>query len=293
MTYRVELSSTPWETAYNFDGIQSGKMVKAPIQLGNPAWILAWAMNGRRERFKDIRVRKAIDLAYDFEWMNKNFTQNLYARTNSYFANSKLAATGLPSVKELELLDPWRASLPPELFTQEYKAPQTDGTGNNRAGLLEAMKLLKKAGWQVQGGKLTNTATGKIFVAEFLVTDTLMERAVQPHLSALKRLGIDASVRRVDASQFVARLTNHDYDITILRLPQYPLPTRSLKDYWGSASANRPGTLNFAAIQNPAVDAMLDIIATTNDEAEYWQPTGNCSVQVLPVSNVLWHPSHQ
>lgn len=270
ITYRVELSSTLWATGYNFDGIETGEMLKAPIQLGNPAWILAWAMNGRRERFKDIRVREAIDIAYDFEWMNKNFTQNLYARSNSYFANSKLAASGLPSVKELELLEPWRASLPPELFTQEYKAPQTDGSGNNRAGLLKAMNLLKEAGWLVKNGKLVNAETGKVFVAEFLVTDTLMERAVQAHLAALKRLGIDASVRRVDASQFMARLTNHDYDITILRLPQYPLPTRSLKDYWGSASAYRPGTLNFAAIQNPAIDAMLDIIATTNDKAEYF-----------------------
>lgn len=270
ITFRVELSSTLWATGYAFDAVKSGAIVKAPIKLGNPAWILAWAPNGRRERFQDVRVRKAIDLAYDFEWMNKNFTQNLYARSNSYFANSSLGASGLPSPKELELLEPWRASLPPQLFTQEYQPNRTDGSGNNRKGLLKAMNLLEDAGWHVTDGKLTNAKTGQVFVAEFLVTDTLMERAVQPHLASLRRLGMDASVRRVDASQFMARLTNHDYDITIMRLPQYPLPTRSLKDYWGSASADRPGTYNFAAIKNPAIDAMLDIIATTDNEEDYF-----------------------
>lgn len=268
--FRVELSSALWAKGYNFNAIESGDIVQAPIQLANPAWILSWAMNGRLKKYQDIRVRKAIDLAYDFEWMNKNFTHGLYARTNSYFANSSHAQTGVPAGRELELLEPWRASLPPELFLREYKARETDGSGNNRAGLLEAMNLLKEAGWEVKSGKLTHTATGEVFTAELLMQDTLIERIAGPHVSALKKLGIDASVRKVDTSQYIARLTNFDYDISIVRLAQYPLPTRSLKDYWGSASADRPGTLNVAAIKNPAVDAMLDIIATTDIEEDYF-----------------------
>lgn len=270
INYRLELSSALWATGYDFDAVANGDIVKTTIRTEDPAVILAWGINNRRDRFKDVRVRQAIDLAFDFSWVNKNFFFGLYERSNSYFANSSLGASGVPTGVELRLLEPWRASLPPELFEREYRAPETNGSGNNRAALLEAIELLKAAGWDVKDGKLTNRETGNLFTLEFLVNNALMERSAAPYIKSLKRLGIDASVRLVDSSQYAARTQRYDFDMMVVYLPQASLPTRSLKGFWGSESASYEGSLNYSGISDPALDAMLDVVATANDPEEYY-----------------------
>lgn len=270
VNYRLELSAALWAKGYNFEAMRNGDMIKNPARTEDPATILAWGFNLRREKFQDVRVRKAFNLAFDFEWFNKNFYFGNYARSDSYFANSTLGATGLPSPGEIKLLEPWRESLPPEVFTEEFKGPMTDGTGNNRKYLVEAAKLLREAGWIVEGGVLKNSVTGEPFKAEFLVNNTLMERAAGPYLASLKKLGIQAEVRRVDSTQLFSRLQVFDFDVTVIFLGQNSLPTRGLRSYWGSETAKAPGSYNFGGISNPAVDAMLETIATTNSQEEYF-----------------------
>lgn len=293
INYRLELSSALWAKGYGFDAVTSGDVTKTVVKTEDPAVILAWGINNRRNKFSDVRVRRAIDLAMDFSWMNKNFFFGLYERSNSYFANSPLAARGTPQGKELELLEPWRASLPPELFEREYKAPETNGSGNNRAALLEAVNLLKAAGWQVKDGKLTNDETGEKFTLEFLVNNSLMERNAGPYIKSLEKLGIEGSVRIVDSSQYAARVQRFEFDVMVVYLPQSSLPTRSLKSFWGSETANREGSLNYAGISNPALDAMLDLVATANDPEVYYAAIWAAD-RILVWNHYmvpLWHPS--
>lgn len=253
---RAENISKNWARAYDFPAVRDGQVIKATIRHHLPTGMQGWVMNTRRKVFHDPLVRHAIAEAYDFEWANKNLFFDSYKRTLSYFDNSDLAATGLPGAKELALLDPFRAELPPELFTEPFTLPVTDGSGHNRPELMKALKLLEKAGWHVHGMKLVNDA-GEQMRFTILLDDPSFERVALPYVQTLKHLGIAVDVRTVDPAQF-QRLTNDfDFDMTMIVIPEGDLPGSGLADDFSCASAKEAGSNNLAGVCDPAVDALV------------------------------------
>jgi microcin C transport system substrate-binding protein len=227
----------------------------------------AFAFNIRRPKFQDARVRRAFNLAYDFEWANQNLFYGQYKRTSSFFEGQELAAKGLPSAAELALLEPLRDKIPPEVFTQEYKNPVNATPAEFRNHLREAARLLKEAGWNVVNGKLQNAA-GETFTVEFLLDNELFQRVVLPYVENLKRLGIGASVRQVDSTEAKRREDTFDFDILISTFAQSESPGNEQRYFWGSAAADQPGSQNVIGIKNPAVDALIDkIIFAPNRDA--------------------------
>lgn len=224
-------------------------------------------MNTRREIFKDRRVRMALNYAFDFEWANKNVAYGAYERTQSYFENSELAAHGIPSPEEVKLLEPYRGQVPDEVFTQEFKLPTTDGSGDDRDNLRKAAGLLHEAGLILKDGKLVD-ATGKPFTFEILEVDPMFERWTQPFIRNLERLGIQATFRVVDTSQFQNRLDNFDYDMTIHVFGQSLSPGNEQFDYWSSRSADIKGSRNTIGVHDPVVDALLDKLVHANSRQD-------------------------
>jgi microcin C transport system substrate-binding protein len=221
--------------------------------------------NTRRPIFADARVREALGYAFDFEWTNKNLFYGAYKRTSSYFANSELASAGLPKGAELAILEPFRAQLPDAVFSAEFSVPATDGSGNNRANLRAAVALLKQAGWTVKNGKRIDPATGKPVHFEILLVSPAFERVVLPFVRNLKRLGIDASVRTVDSSQYQNRLESFDFDMIVASIGQTLSPGNEQRDWWFSSGADVPGSRNLAGIKDPVVDALVEQVIAAPD----------------------------
>ena len=267
LDYFNENSAKSWATNYNFPAIQAGKVVKrGDIQLKNPVAMQAFVLNTRRPQFADPRVRRAFNLAFNFEWMNQNLFYRQYSRVSSFFENTELAARGLPQGKELEILETVRDQVPPEVFTTEYKNPVNDATSIiDRRNWREAAKLLTEAGWEVRDGALVNSKTGDPMTADFLLVQPESLRIVEPYKQALERLGIKVSVRVVDAAQYQARTDEFDFDIITDRFGQSESPGNEQRNYWGSEAANRPGSQNSIGIKNPAVDKLIDRIIFAKD----------------------------
>jgi microcin C transport system substrate-binding protein len=253
---RAENISKNWARAYDFPAVHDGQVIKATIRHHLPTGMQGWVMNTRRKVFQDPLVRHAIAEAYDFEWANKNLFFDSYKRTLSYFDNSDLAATGLPSPEELALLAPFRAELPPPLFTEPFTLPVTDGSGHNRPELMKALKLLEKAGWHVRSMKLVN-AQGEQMRFTILLDDPSFERVALPYVQTLKHLGIAADVRTVDPAQFQRLTNNFDFDMTMVVIPQSDLPGSELAGDFSCASAKEPGSNNLSGVCDPAVDALI------------------------------------
>lgn len=266
--YREENSSKRWATEYAGQDFENHKIIREEITHQNPTGMQAFIMNTRRELFKDARVREALDYAFDFEWTNKNLFYGAYKRTNSFFSNSDLAATGVPQGKELELLEPYRDDLPPALFTREYVSPSTDGSGKNRTNIRQAIELLKAAGWEYQGTNLVNSATGKPFKFEILLYSKDFERIVLPFIKNLKKLGIDATARIVDTTNYIRILREFDYDMIIGGFGQSNSPGNEQRDYWFSKFADHTASKNYAGIKDPIVDILVEkiISAHTRDD---------------------------
>ncbi len=266
--YRAEGSSKAWATAYDFPALTQGRVVKrGDIVLQTPKTTQGFAFNLRRLKFQDARVRRAFNLAYDFEWANQNLFYSQYTRTSSFFEGQELAAKGLPSPEELALLEPLRDKLPPEVFTEEYMNPVNAAPGDFRNHLREAARLLKEAGYNIVDGKLQNSA-GEPLTAEFLVDDDAFERVILPFAENLKRIGIIATVRHVDSTEQKRREDTFDFDIVVGVFPQSDSPGNEQRDFWGSAAADQPGSRNIMGIKNPAVDALVDkIIFAPNRDA--------------------------
>jgi microcin C transport system substrate-binding protein len=265
--FRMENVAKNWALAYNTPAVQQGLIKKQVIKNELPSGMQAFVMNMRKPLFQDRRVREALNYAFDFEWSDKNFAYNAYQRTASYFENSELAAHGAPSPEELKLLEPWRGKVPDEVFTTEYKPPVTDASGDNRENLHKAADLLREAGWTLKDGKLVN-AQGQPFTFEIIETEPMFERWTQPFIRNLERLGITATFRIVDTSQFQSRLDNFDFDMTVSVFGQSLSPGNEQFDYWSSAKADTKGSRNLIGVHDPAVDAMLQKIvqATTRTE---------------------------
>jgi len=266
--FRMENSSKHWATAYDSPELDEGLIVKAEVHHERPSGMQGFAYNIRRELFKDPRVRRALAYAFDFEWSNKTLFYGQYSHTRSYFENSEMAATGLPSEAELELLEPLRDQLPPEVFTTEYNPPTSDGSGNIRGNLREAVTILRETGWGIKDGKLTHTETGRVMAFELLLVSPLFERIALPFAKNLERIGIDMSVRIVDQSQYIERLNSFDFDMIVSSWGQSLSPGNEQRDFWGSEAADRQGSRNVVGIKDPAIDSLIEtLIAAPTREA--------------------------
>jgi microcin C transport system substrate-binding protein len=265
--FRSENIAKNWATAYDFPAMQSGLVRKEAIPDRLGTGMQGFAMNTRRKIFQDRRVRQALTLAFDFEWMNKNLFYGAYTRSQSYFSNSDLASGGLPQGGELALLEPYRDKLPPELFTQPYSLPVTDGTGNNREQLRQALALLKQAGWDVKDRKLVD-ASGTQMEFTILLPDPTYERVALPYVQSLDRLGIAATVRTVDPSQYQHLTDAFDFDMTMTLFPESDVPGNEQRDYWGCGAAHSEGSQNVVGICDPVVDALVEKIVGARDRPE-------------------------
>jgi microcin C transport system substrate-binding protein len=265
-----ENTAKTWATQYtpeSFPALKAGLVKKEELRHQNPTGMQAFAFNIRRDVFKDVRVRQALGLAFDFEWTNRNMFYGQYARTESFFSNSDLASSGLPSPAELALLNPLKGKIPASVFTQPFKAPATDGTGNNRDNLRQAVALLQQAGYEIKGKALVNKQTGKPLTFEILNAQPAFERIMLPYVEALKRLGIDANIRSVDPAQYEQRMKDFDFDMTVETFPQSESPGNEQREFWSSAASTRTGSRNIIGIRNPAVDALIDKVIYAPDRA--------------------------
>ncbi len=267
LNYHEEYTSRIWSTGYDFPAVREGKVKREEISNDSPATIQGWYFNTRRDAFKDPRIRQAIGLAFDFEWTNANIMFGLYKRTTSYFENSDMKASGMPSPQELALLEPFRAQLPASVFGEPPLPPVSDGSGQDRRLLRRADELLREAGCKREGGVL-KLPNGQPFRIEFLDSSGFLQPHTQPFQANLKRLGIDAFSRIVDAAQYQRRMDEYDFDMASRNLVTGSTPGDSLRVVYGSAAGKAPGSRNLAGINDPAVDALVEKIANAKSRQE-------------------------
>jgi microcin C transport system substrate-binding protein len=262
--YREEFTSKDWATGYDVDAVKHGRLIRKVIKHQIPQGMQAMVFNLRKPLFQDARVRRAIGYAFDFEWINKNLMYGSYFRTKSWFSNSEYAASGLPTGKELELLEPLRGKIPDEVFTAEYRPPTYDGSGNIREGLREAIALLKQAGWSFKGKQLVNDKTGEPFVFEYLNAEARSERILLPFKANLERLGITMNLRNVDPTQFQNRVRDFDFDMVTMRWPGSFPPGNEMREFVGSEAAKAKGSYNYAGIADPTIDALVEKVTNAH-----------------------------
>jgi microcin C transport system substrate-binding protein len=261
---RSENISKNWATAYDFPAVARGLVIKQVFKHHLPTGMQGFAMNTRRPVFANPLVRQAMGEAFDFEWENKNLFYGAYTRTLSYFNNSDLASSGIPQGDELKLLEPYRKELPPALFTEPFKLPVTDGSGNNREQLRHALTLLEQAGWSVKDRQLVDKS-GTQMSFTILLDDPSLERVSLPYVQSLQKLGIDARVRTADPAQYQHLTDDFDFDMLIMIYPQGDIPGNELRDYFTCAAAKAQGSSNLPGICDPAVDALVERVVTAQD----------------------------
>ena len=268
--YYFENSAKNWATAYDFSAVRDGRVVKrGDIILEGSQPMQAFVMNTRRSKFSDPRVRRAFNLMFNFEWMNKNLFYGQYTRVASYFEGTELKAEGLPEGLELEILESLRGQIPPEVFTEEYSNPfNPDNELVDRRNLREALRLVNEAGWEVRDRVLTNRETGDKLSVEILLVSPLFERIAAPYKQALERLGVQVSIRVVDAAQYTARVDEFDFDMIVGGFSQSESPGNEQRDFWGSEAADQPGSRNTIGIKDPAIDTLIDRIIFAKDREE-------------------------
>lgn len=264
---REEFTAVSWVTGYDVPAVKSGKLLRLTLPDASPSGAQGYFLNTRRPKLADVRVRKALDYVFDFEFANKTIFYELYTRTTSFFENSPMKAVGKPSPEELALLESFRASLPPEVFDEPYRPPVSDGSGKDRKLLQAADKLLNEAGWTVKNGARVN-AKGEVFDLEFLIVDPTSERVGSNYVENLKRLGFAVSVRRVDPAQYQRRIKSFDFDVVTARYSLRLTPGVELRSFWGSETANMDGSPNLAGISNPAIDALIGKAVEAKSRAE-------------------------
>ena len=266
--WRSENSAKNWATAYDFPAVKDKRVVLEEFDIRNFGVMQAFAFNSRRDKFKDARVRRAFNFAFDFEEMNKQIFYGQYKRINSYFEGTELAATGLPQGQELEILQTVRDKVPAEVFAAEYKNPMAGNAEAVRNNLREAIRLMKEAGFDIRDRKLVDSKTGEPFNAEFLSSDPNSERFILFYKPSLERLGVTVAVRTVDDAQYENRLRQWDFDVITTSWGQSLSPGNEQRGFWGAQAADIPGSRNLVGIKNEAVDAMIDrvIFAKTREE---------------------------
>lgn len=267
LNYHEEYTSRLWATGYDFPAFREGRVKKEQIANEAPVSIQGWYFNTRRAAFKDPRIREAIGLAFDFEWTNANIMFGSYKRTTSYFENTDMKAVGKPAPEELALLEPFRDKLPTTVFGEPPVPPVSDGSGQDRQLLRRADELLRAAGCKREGGAL-KLPNGQPFIIEFLDFQQALQPHTQPFQSNLKRLGIDARSRIVDAAQYQRRMDEFDFDMASRNLGGSATPGDSLRIIYGSKAAETPGSRNLAGIADPAVDALIERISLATTRAD-------------------------
>ena len=264
--YRREYNAKRWQSNYAFDAVDRGDVILQEMKNDRPTGMNALVMNSRKEIFNNPQVRLALSYAYDHEWINKALYNNAYTRTDSYFDNSPLASSGLPSENELKLLNPWKNQLPKEIFNQTYQPPVSDGSGMPRDNLRIAKKILEGEGWFVEDGKLMKD--GKEFAFEFLIVSPSVEKIALAFQKTLEVLGITMSVRTVDSSQYQARMLNYDFDMIKASWNVSLSPGNEQQFYWGSEVGKKDGSKNYAGVNSPVVDSLIETLigAKTREE---------------------------
>jgi len=256
-----------WARGYTGRAFASGAIKKLEVPHGNGAGMQGFAMNLRRPLFADKRVRQALVLAFDFDWANRQLFYRQYTRSDSYFSNSDLAASGLPDADELALLTPLKDRLDPAVFGPAIDAPKSPDALSLRANLRQAQKLLADAGWRMRDGQLVNAA-GQPLTFEFLTYSRTFERVAAPYQRNLEKLGVHMTVRMVDPAIFQQKLNQFDFDMTISGFGQSASPGNEQLDYFGSAAASQPGSNNVLGLRDPAVDALLQRFLTFHNRHE-------------------------
>ncbi|MEI8393795.1 MAG: extracellular solute-binding protein [Rhodospirillaceae bacterium] len=263
---RYENDPNRWATAYDFPAARDGRVRLEVLTHRRPEPARAFIFNTRRELFRDRRVRRALGLAFDFEWINRALFHGAYKRSPSFYPNSELAATGAPKPEEMPLLATFHEELPSELFSRPPEVPHTDGGGpvGLRANLREASKLLREAGWRDVDGERVDAA-GRSLSFEILLNNPADEKVALEYARTLARLGVTARVRTVDSAQFQGRLDDFDYDIVLHRWLSTLSPGNEQLIFFGSAAADQPGSRNYAGIRSPAVDALARSLGEAPD----------------------------
>ena len=258
--FRVENTARLWATAYTGPGVDAGLIKREEIRDESGTGMQGYVFNTRRAMFADARVREALAYAFDFEWSNSTLFFDQYARSESYFSNTELAASELPDERELALLEPFRDQLPEAVFTTVYEAPATDGSGELRNNLRIAFEMLQEAGWEVDRAtrKLVNTETGQPMRFEILLINPAFERITGPFLRNLERLGIDATMRTVDTAQYQNRVEAFDFDMVVSVWGQSLSPGNEQRDFWSCAARDTNGSRNHPGICDPVVDALIE-----------------------------------
>ncbi|MBR9880173.1 MAG: ABC transporter substrate-binding protein [Gammaproteobacteria bacterium] len=265
LDFRLENSASNWATAYDFPAREQGFVRQLQVHDGQPAGMQAYVMNLRKAKFQDRRVREAITLAFDFPWLNRNLFYDAYARTDSYFENSEMEATGLPSEDELALLKPFRDQLPGSVFSEPLPMQQPQ---EMRPRLRKALELLREAGYEARDGVMIDPENGEPLHVEILLYSTQFERIAQPLLRRLARLGVQGNIRTVDVNQYLNRLRSFDFDMVVGSFPQSLSPGNEQREFWGSEYAERPQSRNLIGLQDPVIDALVDrLIAADSRQA--------------------------
>ena len=265
--FREEFTARVWATRYDFPAVKDGRIRRETLPDQTPSGAQGWFINTRREKFADPRVREALGYAFDFEWTNKTIMYNAYARTQSMFQNSDMVAVGPPPPEELALLEPFRGTVPDEVFGSPFVPPVSDGSGQDRALLRKASQMLNDAGLPIKEGKRL-LPNGEPFRLEFLLFEPSFQPHHAPYIKNLGTLGIEATIRLVDPVQFRARLDDFDFDITIERFSMSSTPGDSLRPFFSSQAAKIKGSRNLAGIANPAIDALIEKIISANNRED-------------------------
>jgi peptide/nickel transport system substrate-binding protein len=256
--FRVETEPLRWHDGYDFSAARSGDVIRDKIKTGMPQPSEFLVFNTRRPMFSDTRVRQALTLLFDFEWINRNYFFGLYARTASYFAGSELSAYGRPADdRERELLKQSAAHIQPDILEGIYRLPVSDGSGRDRTTLRRALTLLSEAGYDLDGAVLRQRSTKAPLTFEILVTTRDQERIALAYSRDLRRAGIEATVRAVDPVQFDQRRLGYEFDMIQNRWDQSLSPGNEQSFYWGSQAADIPGTRNYMGAKDPAIDALI------------------------------------
>ena len=269
---REEYIAKIWMTGYDNDLVKSGKIKKERVEHNNPATLQNFAFNLRKSKFQDRRVRKAIDLAFNFEWANEKLFYNQYKRLYSYFTNTGMEATGIPQGKELEILQKYADELPKEIFDEPYQPTINENIYDSRENLKKAVALLKEAGYDFVDGKMTNLKTGEPLELEVLsnsANGASFTKVMLPFIKNLSKIGIKAVFRNLEVNIFKNRLDNFDFDMAIISYPVSNLPGNELREYFGSESADIKGSNNIIGIQNKVADELIKGVIGAKEKQDY------------------------
>ncbi len=258
--FRMENNSKDWATQYDFPAVADGRVVVDEVRHDIGTGMQGFWFNTRKAKFADAGVREALSHAFDFKWTNENLFYGQYERTASFFSNTELAATGEPEGRELAILDCFRDRLPAQIFGEAYQPPATGDGVTVRHNLRRALNLLDGAGWVIRDRKLVNGQSGEAMEIEFLLVMPAFERVIGPYIKNLERLGVEARIRTVDTAQYQKRVEDFDFDVIVGGVGQSLSPGNEQRNQWTSASADIPGTQNYAGIKDPVVDALVDLV---------------------------------